>query len=567
MEQELGDGWAEGVHPDDLDFCLSTYLAAFDARLPFEMEYRLRDQQGKYRWIDDCGKPLHDLEGNFAGYIGTCFDTTERKRAEEELRQSEARFRQFAENIDGALWITDHDEHRVLYLSPGYEQIWGRTCESVYEDPTAWMDAIHPDDRDRIRNVAMTPRIFDGYDEEFRIIRPDGSVRWIRDRAFPVKDGSGRVHRATGVAEDITERKRADDSLLRLAAIAEQSSDAIIGKTLRGIVTNWNKGAERIYGYTAEEIVGHSISVLVPPENHNDVPQILERIARGEQVEHYETVRVRKDGQRIHISLSVSPIMDATGKIVGASAIARDVSERRRADEKLRATTEQLRALSARLQAAREAEGMRISREIHDELGAALSSLKWDLEEIDETILHLRDASQLEALEPKVKAMMSLADTTISTVRRIASELRPIVLDTLGLIEAVECQAAQFRDRTGIIVRCDWAVEKVDLDREQATNAFRIFQEALTNILRHAQATKVIIQMKQEGSEFILTITDNGRGVTQAEAAGNHSLGLLGMQERAHLIGGTLCIAGSDGFGTAITLRIPVRPVMSQRAP
>jgi signal transduction histidine kinase len=154
--------------------------------------------------------------------------------------------------------------------------------------------------------------------------------------------------------------------------------------------------------------------------------------------------------------------------------------------------------------------------------------------------------------------MMGLTDTTVNNVRRIASELRPIALDALGLSEAIEMQAQQFQDRTGIIVECDCTLENADLSQEQSTAAFRILQEALTNILRHAQATTVNIQMKKEDGEFILTIRDNGRGITDDEKSGQRTLGLLGMRERAHLIGGKIEITGSDGKGTVVIVRIPI---------
>jgi signal transduction histidine kinase len=153
--------------------------------------------------------------------------------------------------------------------------------------------------------------------------------------------------------------------------------------------------------------------------------------------------------------------------------------------------------------------------------------------------------------------MLRLTETTISSVRRISSELRPSVLDDLGLVEAIEWQAGQFQARTGIICRCDCSLENLDLGREQSTAIFRIFQEALTNSLRHAQATSVDIMMKVEAEEFVLTIIDNGRGITENEKSGSQSLGLLGMHERAHLIGGKLNITGIEGEGTMITVRVP----------
>jgi signal transduction histidine kinase len=241
----------------------------------------------------------------------------------------------------------------------------------------------------------------------------------------------------------------------------------------------------------------------------------------------------------------------------GLSVFATNITERKVAEEKTKATSSQLRALSARLQSAREEEATRIAREVHDELGAALSSLRWDLEEIAEAVSGSGERLQVGELRDRIPAMIKLIDTTMNTVRRIASELRPIGLDTLGLRETIEWQARQFQERTGVIVECDFDQEKIILRGEQATAVFRIFQEALTNVLRHAHATKLSLELRNENGEFSLTIRDNGRGITDKEKSSRRALGLLGMRERAHLIGGSLKITGSKE-GTVVNLRVPI---------
>src|SRR6266404_2239133 len=239
-------------------------------------------------------------------------------------------------------------------------------------------------------------------------------------------------------------------------------------------------------------------------------------------------------------------------------ALRSENAERQQAEEHLQATTQQLRSLSARLQSAREQEGIRIARELHDELGAALSSLRWDLEGFVDVVSESTDLSAFAGLRTRIAAMIELTDATVNSVRRIASELRPPALDDLGLSEAIAWQTRQFQDRTGIVAACDCLLENIDLSREQSTAVFRIFQEALTNILRHAQATRVNIQMKEDHGELILTISDNGRGITDDEKSGQRTLGLLGMRERAHLIGGEISITSAEGGGTVVTVRAPI---------
>lgn len=220
-------------------------------------------------------------------------------------------------------------------------------------------------------------------------------------------------------------------------------------------------------------------------------------------------------------------------------------------------TSEQLRALSMRLQTAREEESTRIAREIHDELGAALTRLKWDLELIRKENLGAQDKAELEMLGQKIDEMSQLIDATIDAVRRIASELRPTVLDDLGLIPALRWETNQFHERTGIETNFDSTLEGVDLTPQHSTAVFRIFEEALTNVMRHAQATWVDVKLEQDNDELVLTIRDNGRGITAAEKADRLSLGLLSMRERANIIGGRTDIAGNEE-GTVITVRLPI---------
>jgi signal transduction histidine kinase len=224
--------------------------------------------------------------------------------------------------------------------------------------------------------------------------------------------------------------------------------------------------------------------------------------------------------------------------------------------DRLYKQSEQLRLLTARAQLTREEEATRIAREIHDELGSALTSLRWDLERVGQAVAEARDLSQLAELPRKVKGMISLTDAAVNTVRKIALELRPPGLDQLGLVEAIEWQAQRFQSQTGITCICVSSLESVDLTSEQSTALYRISQEALTNVLRHAEATMVEIKIDQEKDNFVLTIKDNGRGITESDTLGRQSLGILGMRERAHLVGGKITISGDKGKGTEITIRV-----------
>ena len=257
------------------------------------------------------------------------------RRLDVELREIERRFRQIAENIREVFLLVDTQMKQTFYVSPAYEEIWGQTCASLYANPASWSDAIHPEDRERTLKEVMPHNRMVPFDVHFRILRPDGSMRWIRARGFPIRNDAGEIYRFAGIAEDITEQKHSAEVQARMAAIVDSSDDAIIGESLDGIITNWNKGAERLFGYTSEEVIGSPVLMLFPPGRLGEQTTIAANLQRGEYVHHIETVRRRKDGTPVDISLTLSPIRDEAGRLIGISKIARNISERLRLEAQL----------------------------------------------------------------------------------------------------------------------------------------------------------------------------------------------------------------------------------------
>jgi PAS domain S-box-containing protein len=215
-EEVIGADWFTKFLPEPHDAVRKSYfLAIASGKIPSHHENPIKTRSGELRDITWNNTILRDSEGKFIGSASIGEDVTKRNRAERTLQESEERFRQLAENIHEAFWITDIEKHEVIYISPAYEVIWGRTCASLYEAPETWLETMRPEDRDRMELVAREKQSKGGYDEEYRIIRPDGAERWIRDRAFPVRDSSGTVTRCVGVAEDITESKKLQEQFFR----------------------------------------------------------------------------------------------------------------------------------------------------------------------------------------------------------------------------------------------------------------------------------------------------------------------------------------------------------------
>jgi signal transduction histidine kinase len=236
------------------------------------------------------------------------------------------------------------------------------------------------------------------------------------------------------------------------------------------------------------------------------------------------------------------------------AALARESAERRTIEEDLLRSEERLRAFTARIESAREDERTRVAREVHDDLGQALTGLKMDLSWLEK---RLPDEAQEAA--GRMKSMLRRVDATIQSVRRISSALRPQVLDDVGLVGTIAWQAGEFQIRTGIRCKVKLPAEEPDMVPARATAAFRVLQEALANVARHAGATRVEISLRVDADHFILKIADNGRGVSEAELLDPKSLGLIGIRERAFLLGGRVDIEGGPGGGTTVTLSIPQR--------
>jgi signal transduction histidine kinase len=277
-----------------------------------------------------------------------------------------------------------------------------------------------------------------------------------------------------------------------------------------------------------------------------DVPFIFVTGSLGEEV----AIEMLKKGATDYVlKTRLSRLAPAVNRAVRETEQRR---ERHKAEERLRRSHEQLRALTSHLQSVREEERTRIAREVHDELGQSLTGLKIDLSWLSGKLVADR------ALQRKIKAMSAQVDETILAVRRIATELRPGVLDSLGLAAAIEWQAADFQERTGIT--CEVAVDVKDAisDREFSTMCFRVFQETLTNIIRHAKATHVEVRLAQADRELVMTVRDNGRGISEGEVLHGRSIGLIGMRERVAQMGGHVFFFGLPNRGTTVTMRVPM---------
>jgi len=276
--------------------------------------------------------PIYDAKGNLCGTINVFQDITHRKQAEEALHESEERFRTLASNAPVGIFMTDL-EGRTLSVNHYWCRMTGLSEKEAKGD--GWLHALHREDRDRIA-VGWREALEQQTESkaEFRYVHSNGDVTWVQGHAVPLRDANSRHIGYIGTVADITERKRSEQAAQQLAAIVESSDDAIVSKDFNGYIASWNLGAERIFGYTAREAIGKPITILIPQDRHHEELAILGKIRKGESIQHFETVRRRKDGRFIDVSLAISPIRDANGRIVGASKIARDITQKKRNEER-----------------------------------------------------------------------------------------------------------------------------------------------------------------------------------------------------------------------------------------
>ncbi len=724
-------------------------------------------------------------------------DITERKQAEQLLRASQERFRQLAENIGEAFWISNPAKNEMIYISPGYEEIWGRTCESLYASPMGWVEAIHPDDRERVLESALTKQISGRYDEVYRIVRPDGAHRWIHDRAFPIRDDSGEVYRLVGIAEDITQQKETEEALrnaeARYRGIFENATEGIfrttpegriliaspalarmfgyqspeemvssitdVGREIyvssekrvemkrllreRGAIQGFeeenyrkdgsmiwvslnahvvydasgavqyfegtvqditerkraegqvamlahavestvemicirdiedrfafvNRAFLRAYGYTKMEIMGKTPDILFSP---NNPPTLISEILAQTRLDGWrgEVLDRRKDGTEFPIFLSTSKIVNPDGRVIGLMGVAQDITERKRTEEQIRLLAyavqsardlicitdgenrftfvnqsfvkaygysqeevlgrkpdflyspknppglyehifrqtlggswtgellnrrkdgtefpislgtseiknsegrtigligvarditerkqaeEELRRLPLRIIEAQEAERLRVARELHDGVNQLIASAKMRLRKVEDGAVSLNPAAR-EILARCGRLLVQALEEN----RRIAHNLRPSDLDEFGLAAASRNFCKELQSRTKLEVKYNIARIDQRLTPALELNLFRIMQEAVNNIEKHARAREVRLRIAFHGDSIVLKIQDDGRGFDSKRGkAGKgkwRGIGLTNMRERAEFLGGTCTVESAPKRGTTITVRVP----------
>jgi PAS domain S-box-containing protein len=562
----------------------------------YTVEARFRTKQGEER-VGLVGATLIDIDSR-PHVLTSGIDITARKQAEEALQASEERLRLITENIDEVFWMADVDLAHMSYVSPAYERTWGRTLQSLYQNPRSFIDAIHPEDRERVLAELVPEESGPPFDIEFRIIRPDGSIRWIWNRGFPVHEPAGHINRYVGLAQDITERKRAEqmqrrheretttiNNILRAinthldvkaafpevcAGLQELARCAAVSLSLFDERQEWLSFAA---GNTPWALLGAgpgtrlhvtewpgATDVLAGrPHIIRDLTTVLQfPIAEVNYVFGFRSVVNLPlcAGSNVIGLLNLfwrevdgcqSVEMGTLTQVANAVAIA---VEKGRLFEQVRAGRERLRVLSQRLMEVQEAERRHLARELHDEIGQHLTGINLVLGTVD----HL----SAEGAVTRLKEVRALVDGLIARVRDVSLDLRPAMLDDFGVLPALSWLFDRYTAQTGIKVAFNHRALEQRFTAEQETAVYRIVQEALTNVARHAGVGSVNVEAWADGGILGVSVTDQGAGFdVDAELANGMTGGLAGLRERAMLLGGRLTIESKPGAGTRLIAELP----------
>ncbi len=512
-------------------------------------------KNGERFWVEITGIPVREGD-KFKYFLSNWVDITERKQAEEELRIAEGNFRNSIENSPLGIRIGTA-EGELLYANKVQLEILGYS--SFEELKAIPISKLHTPESyaqhlERVEGRKLGKAVPSSY--ELSIVRKNGQIRHLIASRKPVV-WNGEIQFQV-ICQDITERKKMEEALReseeKLRAIFDSLALGVIVSDLDGKILAVNEAKVRMHGYDSkEDLIGQSLFELIAEKDHARVMENRKRRIEQGYTGHAEYTYLRRDGSEFPGEVSNIVFRDASGKPLGIVSITEDITERRQAGEELEKSRQQLRNLSTHIELTREKERTNIAREIHDELGQTLTALKIDL-----SWLNKRLPKEQEAQIKKTVEMSNLIDTTIQMVKRISTELRPGVLDDLGLTAAIEWQAQEFQERTGINCEAIIKAGDIDIDREMATVVFRIFQEALTNVARHANATRVRVSLKESARQLVLQVRDNGKGITEQQIVHPTSLGLMGIRERVRSWNGSVKINGIPGRGTTIKISIPL---------
>lgn len=548
------------IHTEDLTESAKKLERMQKNKKAFDMEKRFVRKDGSVIWVHNSISPITNGDKRIHSAVIVSVDITERKKADAQLREAEERTRITLEAAKLATWEWNLETNEVLWNEQHF-RLFGMKPSKKPMTPDDFYRHVHPDHRDHVA-AALKKSVEkkSPFDVEFCAVLENGKTRWMSGYGRVTEtDAKGKTVKMSGVMSDITDRKAAAETLRKneeqLQLILESTKDyAIVTFDLEGFITRWNTGAEKIFGWTESEMIGKKGDILFTPEDRAaKVPAKEFETARKKGRAEDERWHIRKDGSRFFASGVMQLLKD--GEVEGFVKIARDQTERLRAETILR-DQEMLRQF-VRTQ---EDERQRIAREIHDQLGQQLTVLRFKIDGLKKMCAKM-DIPNKENAAAQIEELQKTSEQLDRDVDFLAWELRPSSLEDLGLRLTLQNFVKEWSNYAG--VKSDFhttGMGKVQLTDEIETNIYRIAQEALNNISKHARATNVSVLLERRKDTLVLIIEDDGIGFNvNAKPKGAKGLGLVGMRERTNIIGGEFEIESQKGTGTTVFVRVPIR--------
>lgn len=514
---------------------------------PFE--YAENPERGLTYW-DWALIPAMDINGKVAGLLMTLMNVTEQVKKDEALRRSQEEVQAIFNNMQDTFYRTDINGN-ITMLSPSAselmkcdkERLMGQKLADFYENPTGRKKFLKSlkEEGGRLQNY------------EARIKRFDGSIIWVSTNAHFLYDESNNMTGVEGSVRDITIGKEAEEQLSLLKKAIDTTKVGITLADLQGKIIYSNPAEAMLHGYSTEELIGKDVSLFAPQGNRQHLN--MDAISKSE-TKRRESINLRKDGSSFPVYLTSNIVKSPSNDPIGLVTVCEDITDRKKTENEIKTSREQLRNLTNSLQSAREEERKKIAREIHDELGQSLTALKIDL-----SLMKKKLPEDETALHNRTNQMTDIVNLTLQTVKRIAKELRPEILEELGLEAATKRYIKEFSSRS--IIKCDYTIVGScdNTSKDVSLVIFRIIQEATTNIVRHSEAKRARIYLECKEKSLLLKISDDGKGINETDSSDPMSIGLIGMNERILSVGGHFAIRGIRGVGTTVKAYIPGREI------
>lgn len=494
-------------------------------------------------------------------YLGVARDMTERLKTERILHEKDLQLREISAAIPGFIYQFIMDSSGVFrfsFVSDSVKEMVELTPEEIYQDVGRTFSKVHPEDLPGLyASIYRSADTLKPWQYIFRIQINDTEVRWLRGSSIPKKNEDGTIV-WNGAMFEITEIKKAEEKIRKnerkFKDLLESTPDAIVIVNQSGSIIMNNHQAETLFNYEKSGMIGAPIEKLMPesirPDHIKHRETYIQNPTARSMGKSIELTAVKKDGLIFPVEVSLSPLLTEDGMLITAAI--RDITERKMAEEKLEESYRSVRELTEHLQNIREEERTAIAREIHDELGQQLTAMMMDM-----AWLNKRAGRDNTMVKEKIDEVLLMMDKMVKTVRRISRELRPSVLDDLGILAAMEIHLAEFEKRSGI--RTHFTPPPIEplLDVQVKNGLFRIFQESLTNVARHSRASNIYLKFEIIENNINLIIEDDGEGFDEKIIMTKKTLGVLGMKERAAMMGGKYAISGKPGKGTVVEVNIP----------